>query len=146
MVWSQCVLVSSATSWKACRRTTVLLSHLMSSSRWSLILFVFSESPCERDSTCALQSPCCLSDDLNRVESPVPRVKRRAEGRYIFVPLFTSFSPSITVVSVVRIPVIIKWMTLLEKKWCENTLICKVLLLNFLKLDEVTMFRGGVWY
>ena len=46
MVWSQCVLVSSATSWKACRRTTVLSSHLMSSSRWSLILFVFSESPC----------------------------------------------------------------------------------------------------
>ena len=37
-----------------------------------------------------------LSDDLNRLELPVPRVKRRAEGGYFFRPAITSFSPSIT--------------------------------------------------
>ena len=32
-------------------------------------------------------------DDLNKVESPVPRVKRRAEGGYFFRPTVHVFQP-----------------------------------------------------
>ena len=64
------------------------------------IVRVFGVTMChQQDWTCALRSPCYLIDDLNRVESPVPRVKRRAEGRY-FSSRYSRLSARVSLLSV----------------------------------------------
>ena len=112
MVRLQCVLVPSATSWKTCRRTTVFSSHLMSSSPMiTVIVRVFGVTMWTRFNSYVVVTMWTRAMIWIRWSLQCRELKDVQREDTFFVPLFMSFSPSITVVTVVRIDVIIKKMT-----------------------------------